>query len=307
MFGRRPATNGEPAFGHVDLDETARRDLAENAEALHARLTSKTQIAFSVNDIVVDGEIMVAPLEDFDDHFQPDAPWSFERAVIEIRRQQLPDLLGESDIRTGRWSFYLTRLRGTPDIVTVRGQSPTFGLQSRNKFRAMLAGNQLKAVEGPLVAFELGADAIVVDDTVYVAHPQRLEARFVDGDEVKRRAPDAVVAFNEAIDADLTSTAIDAIIHVASSNVHVARRVQQLVREGTLGHVTTEALRAGVGVTGLGGDAFGTTGPIDVATPEAATVLVELAADLYYQPVFDPSPRRVAAYRRVTRKGSSSS
>jgi hypothetical protein len=47
-------------------------------------------------------------------------------------------------------------------------------------------------------------------------------------------------------------------------------------------------------------DAFGKRGALRAESDERATALIDIAADLYYQPRFENTPRRVGSYRRIT-------
>lgn len=65
--------------------------------------------------------------------------------------------------------------------------------------------------------------------------------------------------------------------------------------------MTAAKLRAGMPAAKLSKGAFGATASsIDVANVNDAIALVDIAADLYYQPRFEKTSRKVALFRRVT-------
>jgi hypothetical protein len=70
-------------------------------------------------------------------------------------------------------------------------------------------------------------------------------------------------------------------------------------RDTELSRVTAAKVRAALKDAGLPTNAFGSSGPLKAVSDRDATILVDIAADLYYQPRFADAPRRVAAYRKV--------
>jgi hypothetical protein len=301
LLARRPETVGQAAFGHVDVTRAGREGLEDVVDDAVRQIEGLTEIDFNPDDRAEDGEILTAPLRGFDDWYQAQAPWSLERVVDELRNPGLPDVLDEEGIRHGRWGFYAIRVPiENMDIIVVRAKSPTWGLTS-NKFFASLVGTQLQPVTEPLLAFDRTADLIVVDDTVHVLNPGAVERLFVDADAIKARADRTTASFGAALAARVTNPTLDAIQAVISHNANVGRRVEKLVRSGVLPNVTAAGVRAALPDAGLQLGDFGASGPLQAVTPDHATKLIEIAADLYYQPRFESSSRKVAYFRRLPR------
>lgn len=302
MLGRRPDAPGVEAFGHVDVAAAGRDQLHEVVASVVNMTVGKTEIEFHPDDLAADDEVLVAPLSGFDDWFQPQAPWSLQRAITAIRASGRPDTLTAKGITDGEWTFYSIRsIVDGRDAVIVRTQSPTWGLKSYSKIITKLVGKELRLVTEPLVAFDHGADVLVLGDRVYVLKPRPVERLFIDADAVKRRAPETAQAFNDQLKATLTDKTIIAAERICSHNANIARRIERLIRDGDLSRVTAAKVRAALPDAGLSKDAFGASGPIRASSDHLATVLVDIAADLYYQPRFSDASRRVAAYRNVRR------
>jgi hypothetical protein len=300
LLARRPAVAGVSAFGHVNVSLAGRAGLERILLEALGGVRQRAEIPYHPDDLLDDHEVMVVALNGFDALFQQNASWSLERAVDELRRPKMPTPLDESGIRHGRWSFYVVRaaLDGA-DVILVRAKSPTYGLGT-DKFVTALFGTQLKPVAEPLIAFDHSADLMVVGSKVYVLSPRPIERLFIDADAIKARAPQIASSFASKVSAALTSKTIDAIETVISKNANVGRRVERLTRDGALARVTAAEVRGALPDAGLPEDAFGASGPLQAVTDGFATVLIDIAADLYYQPRFDNAPRRVAAYRKVS-------
>lgn len=300
MLARRPSAAAVPAFGHVDVAPGGRAQLHDVVEKLVTLVKARKPVAFHPDDIPDDGEILVAELKGFDSWFQPQAPWSLERAVAEIRATGSPLTLKASGITQGAWSFYVIRSKvGQNDSVVVRAKSPSWGLKGESRLLTKFVGSELKLVQEPLVAFDRTADLVVIGSKVFVLDPRACERLLVDADAVKRRAPQAVATFKQKMDAGLTSKTVDAVVRVCSNDANIARRVERLTRDGGLSTVTATEVRSALPDAGLTANDFGPSGPLQAVTDQHATVLVDIVADLYYQPRFSTSPRRVAAYRQV--------
>jgi hypothetical protein len=301
MLARRPTKQQTGAFGHVNVEEKGRIRLRDVLRRLDEDARRRDSVKFHPDDVAGEGEILAAELDGFDTDFQPNAPWSLERTVTEIRKRAVPDkALDEAEIRGGGWSFYAVQGRvGTRDVVLVRGKSPTWGLDTGSKVIAAMFGTQLQLIDRPLVAFDETADLVVIDDSVYVYNPRRVEGLLVDADAVKKRAPETAKQFDSNLGASLTAPTRDAIERVCSHNANVARRVERLIRDGALGSVTASKVRAALPDAGLSKDDFGKSRALRAITESQATTLIDIAADLYYQPRFEDSPRRVASYRKL--------
>ena len=300
MMGRRPS-KGEAAFGHVDLSKKARIELAEIVRQVRQRCEAKQPIPFHPEDSAEDGEILTGELSGFDSNYQDKAPWSIERTVKEIRSTGLPDLLGAKDLSDGAWSFYALRFKdGGNDVVLVRGKSPTYGLGNSGKVLTKLIGNELRPVPEPLVGFDYSADLLIVDEAVYVLDPERIERIFVDAEEVKKRAPQTAQKFGAGIAASLSPPTSLAVERICSHNAFTARRVERLIKDGNLGAVTAPEVREALPDAGLPRDTFGQRGALRAETDAQAKILIEITADLYYQPRFADPSRRVGSYRNVS-------
>lgn len=300
VLARRPGKANTDAFGHVDISAAGRAALGKIVQDVSGVLPGRKRVPFHPDDEAEPGEVLSANLKGFDSWFQPNAPWSLERTVAEVRKKQLPATLNEVGITEGGWSFYAIRsFVGKSDVVVVRAKSPSWGLGGSNKLITAFTGTHLKPVREPLIAFDHAADAIVVGQKVFVMRPRTIELLLVDADAVKARAPQTVQAFNRKLKAKLTPTTISAVQKVCSQNANVARRVERLVRDGALAKVTAAEVRAALPDAGLSRNALGASGPLQAATDGFATVLIDIAADLYYQPRFDSPSRRVATYRKL--------
>jgi hypothetical protein len=300
MLARRPHALALVAFGHVDVAATGRERLHEIVEGV-VRLTSgRKPVKFHPDDLAAEDEILVAPLKGFDAWFQEQAPWSLERTVAEIRATGAPPTLTSAGIVGGKWSFYAVRSRlAGKDVVIVRAKSPSWGLSSQNKLLTKVVGHELRLLQEPLIAFDRTADIVVIDKRVHVFDPRSVERLLIDSDAVKDRAPATVATFSGKLKASLTHETLTAVERVCSHNANIARRVERLTRDAELARVTAAKVRAALPDAGLSTSAFGSSGPLQAVTDRDATTLIDIAADLYYQPRFADAPRRVAAYRRV--------
>jgi hypothetical protein len=299
MMGRRPG-KGQTTFGHVDLSAKARSELAEIARTVRQQCEAKTEVPFHPEDLAEEGEILAGALAGFDSNYQEKASWSLERTVEAIRASGLPELLGAADLVAGSWSFYALRLKEAGhDVVLVRAKSPTYGLGTAGKVLTKLIGNELRPVPEPLVGFDHAADVVVVDQKVYVAAPVRAERLFVDAEEVKSRAPQTAKKFDSGLGASLSASTALAVERVCSHNAFTARRVERLIEGGNLGAVSAPEVRQALPDAGLPEDAFGRRGPLEAETDVQAKILIEIAADLYYQPRFAGPSRRVGSFRDV--------
>lgn len=300
MLARRPHKTGMAPFGHVDLAEGAREHLEPVVQGIASSLLAKQQVPFHPDDEPEPGEVLVAPLKGFDAWFQPNAPWSLERVAEELRSLALPAPISATDIRDGGWTFYAIRIPfKNTDAILVRAKSPSFGLKSAGKLVTRVVGGELRPLTEPLLAFDHVADLVVVAQRVLVVDPRKVERLLVDAEAVKARAPETAAGFEAALGAKLTPATRGAIERVCSHNANVARRVERLIRDETLGNVTAAAVRAALPSAGLSPTDFGKGGPLSAGTDQHATVLVDVVADLYYQPQFDAAPRRVAVYRKL--------
>jgi hypothetical protein len=301
MLARRPAKAGATAFGHVNVDAAARNELQKIVQGVAAAVKGKKPVKFHPDDQAEPDEVLSTALKGFDSWFQEKAPWSLERVVAEMRATtMLPEALGATEIREGGWSFYAVRItQNNADAVIVRAKSPSYGLNSASKLVTRFVGTELKPISEPLIAFDHHADLLVVGRTVYVLEPRQVERLFVDADAVKARAPQTAATFSKKLGAGLSAPTLTAVQRVCSQNANVARRVERLIRDGALAKVTAKEVRAALPDAGLSASDFGKSGPLNASTDGHATILVDIAADLYYQPRFDSAPRRVAAYRKL--------
>jgi hypothetical protein len=300
LLARRPAKAGLTAFGHVDVTAPGRAGLDRIVSDLYGAVSALEEVHFHPDDEAAADEVLTSSLKGFDSWFQEKAPWSLERTVSEIRRKGLPEALGEAEIRDGGWSFYAIRVvKAGTDVVAVRAKSPSWGLSSDGKLLTAFIGTKLKPVTEPLIAFDQSADLLVVGQKVHVLNPRSAERLLVDAEAVKARAPETAASFNATLGATLSAKTVAAVQRVCSHNANVARRVERLVRDEALSKVTAAAVRSALPDAGLSKVDFGKTGALQAVTDNHATILVDIAADLYYQPRFDVSPRRVASYRKV--------
>jgi hypothetical protein len=301
MLARRPRVSGAAAFGHVDVDTSSREQLHDVVATMVGTVANRTEVDFHPDDMAEESEVLVAPLGGFDSHYQSQARWSLERAVAEVRTTGLPETLTASAVVDGWWTFYVLRSRvdGT-DAVALRAKSPSWGLKAGPRVLTRLVGQELRLVEDPLIAFDRRADALVVDDKVYVLEPRQLETLLIDADAVKARAGATAGSFATKLGANLAADTVSAVERVCSHNANVARRVERLIRDGDLGRVTADEVRSALPDAGLQATDFGPSGPLQAVSDMHATALIDIAADLYYQPRFSDAPRRVSAYRRVS-------
>jgi ribosomal protein S20 len=298
MLGRRPP-KGKPPFGHVDLNKKARSELATIVRKLRIEFEAKSKVVFHPEDSAEEGEVLSGKLKGFDQNYQAKAAWSLERTVKEIRASGVPTVLGTKDVAEGGWSFYALRLKEKgSDTVLIRSHSPTYGLGPNRIFTRMV-GTELRPVSEPLLGFDHDADVLVVGQTIYVIHPERVERLFVDAEEVKRRAPESVKRFVKKFAATVSPKTADALAHACSHNAPLTRRVERLISEANLGSMKASKVRSALPDAGLSADSFGKSGALKAESDAMAKILVEIAADLYYQPRFAGSSRRVGSYRTV--------
>jgi hypothetical protein len=267
---------------------------------LHKAVVGLKEVTFHPDDGAADDEVLTSSLKGFDSWFQEKAAWSLERTVADIRRKGLHEALEENEIRNGGWSFYAVRIvKSNTDVVVVRAKSPSWGLSSQGKLVTVFVDTQLKPLTEPLIAFDHSADLVVVNQKVFVLNPRGIERLLVDADAVKLRAPETAASFKTKLAAGLSSQTISAVQRVCSHNANVARRVERLNRDGALANVTAAGVRAALPDAGLSKADFGKAGPLSAVTDTHATILIDIVADLYYQPRFDAAPRRVASYRKL--------
>jgi hypothetical protein len=300
MLGRRPKQESS-AFGHVDVSQKGRVQIGQVVENSTTWVKGCTSIDFHPDDTAEEGEVLKAPLHGFDEMFQPQAPWSLERLVKEIRATGVPATLSRKGVQNGGWTFYSIRavVSGT-DVVLVRAISPSRGLNSSNKVYTTLVGHELKPIGNPLLSFDHHADLLVVADEVFIVSPEHAERLLVDADAIKKRAPDLADKFTAQLKAGLSGKTAAAVERALSHNSRLARRVERLLRDKRLPRVTSAEIRRALPDAGMDSDAFGKSGPLRAETDERAAALIDIAADLYYQPRFETTPRRVASYRRIT-------
>lgn len=288
------------AFGHVDVSAAGRTGLGRIVSNIHEAVKGLEEVTFHPDDEANNDEVLTSKLNGFDSWFQEKATWSLERTVAEIRTKGLPEPLGQTEIRDGGWSFYAVRVvKSNADVVAIRAKSPSWGLSSEGKLLTAFVGAQLKPITEPLIAFDHSADILVVGQKVFVLNPLSAERLLVDAEAVKARAPETAASFNAQIGATLSGQTVAAVQRVCSHNANVARRVERLIRDEALGKVTAAEVRYALPDAGLSKPDFGKSGPLHAVTDNHATILIDIAADLYYQPRFDLSPRRVAAYRKI--------
>lgn len=302
MLARRK----DPPFGHVDVSEAGRNTLGKIVVEIFDGAKKSNEVKFHPDDAGDDESVLVAQLKGFDNYFQPRARWSLERTVKEIRSTGIPEILDAGEISEGGWTFYAIRFTDKKrDLVAIRAKSPTYGLDMHSKFVTRVIGNELRPVEEPLLSFDHSADLLVSKKKVYVLNPGLAEKLLVDAEAVKERAPDLARRFGEGVAAKFPSATVAAIERVCSHNAPLGRRVEHLNREADLSRVTAASIREGLPSAGLPSDAFGKTpSPIRVSTDDHARKLIEIAADLYYQPRHEDQPRKVSSYRKLARSRS---
>jgi hypothetical protein len=300
MLARRPEKETQ-AFGHLKVSEEGRKQLGAIVAASTSWAESQDRIDYHPDDRPDGGEVLSRPLAGFDDLFQAQAPWSLERLVKAARATGVPLTLTKNQISDGLWTFYAFRaLIDGKDVVQVRRMSPTYGLDPSAKLFTMVVGNQVKPVNSPLLSFEDHADVLIIDDNVYVISPERAEALFVDSSAIKARAPHIASNFRSKLKAGISADTANAIERVCSHDSRLGRKVERLIQGGGLAKVTAPAVRLALPDAGLESDAFGMAGPLKAESDERARTLIDIAADLFYQPRFEKTSRRVGSYRRVT-------
>lgn len=298
LLGRRPS-GIEEAFGFVALEKKAEAEIADIVQKVANHALGLNPIDYHADDHPDRGEVMVRDLAGIDAEFQKDAPWSIERLVKAIRATGVRDHIGGSGVDSEHWTFYsLEAACDQGSVVVIRNTSPTRALNPNSRMLSQVVGDELRLVQGPLVGIDRRADAVVIGEKVFIFEPQSLERLFVDGDTVKSLAPALAKKFEKQSKAKLDSSAIAWVEKACEGNVNVARRVQRLTRDGTLKKTSVKKLRAGLRDANLPTGAFGSKDQIELTTEEDARALIDIAADLYYQPRFD-SARRVRQYRKL--------
>ncbi|MEJ7785689.1 MAG: Kiwa anti-phage protein KwaB-like domain-containing protein [Solirubrobacteraceae bacterium] len=270
-------------------------------DGIVGRALAGKQITYDADDSPAAGEVMVEALLGIDQHFQSAAPWSLERAVKAIAATGKPATLDRKELQRGGWTFYVLRgdARGKTATV-IRATSPTRALKHGSRTLTHFVGGELRPMKDPLVGVDHDADAVVFDGNVYIFRPQRLERLFIDAEEVKARAPQIAAKFSTGLSAALSSNAATFVEKACSENSNVGRRVERLNRTGQLSSMTVPLLRAGLKDAKLHKDDFGKgSNMIDVTSVDHAIALIDIAADLYYQPRFEKTSRKVASFRRL--------
>ena len=301
MFGRRPGV-GQSAFGHVDLDASTQKAIDVIVAARLDIARHRTEITYDPDDTPASGEVMVTNLGGIDGAFQPAAAWSLERSVKAIGVRGKPTPISKGEVEHGGWTFYVLRSTapdGT-DVVLIRHTSPTRALKHSSRVLTQFTGSQLHILKNPLVGIDHEAEAIIAGGVVYIFHPQTLERLFIDADEIKARAPQIAAKFEAGLSAKLSSKTGTWIEKACSDNSNVGRRVERLNRTAALRTMSVDKLRAGLSEARLPANAFGSKKTIiELDSLDHAVALIDIAADLYYQPRFEASSRKVASFRRI--------
>jgi hypothetical protein len=303
MLGRRPDVSAQQqAFGHVALNAGAQQEVEAVVSAIVSRAISSKPVTYDPDDAPQAGEVMTRALSGIDQEFQQAAAWSLERAATAVAKQGKPAFIGKAEIQGGGWTFYTLRAGVDGKAATViRATSPTRALKHGNRVITRFVGGELRPMKDPLIGVDLDADAVIVGGTVYIFQPQRLERLLIDADEIKARAPQIVAKFAQGIIAPLSTATATWVEKACSQNSNVGRRVERLSRTGALSVMTVAKLRAGMPAAKLSKGAFGTkASTIDLGNLDHAIALVDIAADLYYQPRFETTSRKVASFRRLT-------
>lgn len=301
MLGRRPR-KGESAFGHVSMNSAAQAEVDQIVKDLLRAARKATPIDYDPDYAPESGEVMVHPVRGIDEQFQQAAAWSLERTQEEITSDGLPRTISAAELDDGSWSFYAMHSESSGTAATlVRAKGPTHGLKHTNRLITEFVGGELRPFKEPLIGLDYEAEAVIADETVYIFQPQRLERLLVDAEKVKARAPETASKFGTGLAAKLGRSTPKWIRQACAMNANVGRRVERLNRYADLELMTVDALRAGLKEAKLPADAFGThPSRIDVNSLDHAIALIDIAADLYYQPRFEKNPRRVASFRRLT-------
>lgn len=303
MLGRRPdASTQQRAFGQVALNAGAQQEVLDVASSVVARALKAKPITYDPDDAPGPDEVMTQALSGIDKAFQPAAPWSLERAAKAAATPGKPAFIGKTEILDGGWTFYALRAGvGGKAAVVIRATSPTRALKHGNRVITHFVGGELRPMKDPLIAVDHDADAVIVGGVVYIFRPQRLERLLIDAAEIKARAPQIVAKFAKDLAAPLSAAAATWVEKACSHDSIVGRRVERLNRTAILGSMTAAKLRAGMPAAKLPKGAFGSSASIiDVANLDHAIALVDIAADLYYQPRFEKTSRKVASFRRIT-------
>ena len=302
MLGRRPNVSmQQKAFGHVALRADAQKEVEAVVARIAAQALLSTKVTYDPDDAPGDGEVMAHSLAGIDAEFQPAAPWSLERAAKEIAKPGKPAVIGKSEVLDGEWTFYVLRAGVDGKAATViRATSPTRALKHGNRVITQFLGGELRPMKEPLIAVDRKGDAVIIDGTVYIFKPQTLERLLIDADEIKARAPQIVAKFDQGVAAPLSSATATWLEKACSQNSNVGRRVERLNRTSALDSMTVAKLRAGLRSAKLSKGDFGTQpSAIDVGNLDHAIALIDIAADLYYQPRFETTSRKVASFRRL--------
>ena len=168
ILGRRPRAKNEEAFGFPKASGDGRDKMYEVLEDAVREVLRLKEVPYHPDDVAQRGEILVDDLKGFDEHFQKDAPWSLERLIAEGRSTGQPSWLTYDGIGGGGWTFYaISATVDGQEATLVRAQSAFYGLGK--KIMTVVSGNELKVLEDPLLGFDGRADAVVIDDKVFVA------------------------------------------------------------------------------------------------------------------------------------------
>lgn len=302
ILGRRPDTSAQQqAFRHVALNAAAQQAVEAVVSDVATKAMSSKAIKYDPDDAPQAGEVMTRALSGIDNEFQPSAPWSLERACAAAAKRGRPAYADKAEILGGRWTFYTLRAPVDGKAATViRATSPTRALKHGNRVITRFVGGELRPMNDPLIGLDYDADAVVLYGTVYIFKPQRLERLLIDADEVKARAPQIAAKFDKGVAAPLSTTTATWVEKACSQNSNVGRRVERLNRSAALNSMTVAKLRAGLPAAKLPKGAFGThASRIDLSNLDHAVALIDIAADLYYQPRFEATSRKVASFRRL--------
>jgi hypothetical protein len=300
MLGRRPKV-GQQAFGHVALNSSAQTEVTKIVAEVLQKAKALTSIKYDPDDTPDSSEVMTRALQGIDSEFQSSAAWSLERTVKEITKGGKPVPISKGEIDQGLWSFYALHaaVDGT-DATVIRATSPTRALKHDSRLIAQFTSGELRPIKTPLIGIDYRAEAIVASGTVYIFHPQTLERLLIDADEMKARAPLISAKFSTGIGAKLSTATETWIEKACSQNSNVGRRVERMNRTASLSAMTAKELRAGLRDAKLPKTTFGSNPTtIELGSLDHAIALVDIAADLYYQPRFETNSRKVASFRRI--------
>ena len=220
-----------------------------------------------------------------------------ERAQTAVTKSGRPQYLTAASVAAS-WSFYVLQAATDGGAASViRATSPTRALKF-SRLITRFVGGQLEVMEDPLVGVDFDADAVVIGPTVHIFQPQRIERLFIDAEEIEKRAPQITAKFAAGIGAKLSPQTTTWIEKVCSENSNVGRRVERMNRTARLSTMSVDELREGLADAKLSDDTFGKAKTR--LEREGCLALIDIAADLYYQPRFEANSRKVAQYRRAS-------